>query len=111
MKIDGTIKPLRDNVIVSDMEFGMERTKGGLFVPSSDGKTQGIVPRWGKVWAIGPDQKDIKVGEWILVEHGRWTRTIKLDIDDENSVDLRMVDNDAIIAVSDEKPNDVQRAE
>jgi co-chaperonin GroES (HSP10) len=111
MKIDGTIKPIRNNVIVSDMEFGMERTRGGLLVPSSDGKTQGIVPRWGKVWAVGPEQKDVKVGEWILVEHGRWTRTIKLDIDEENSVDLRMVDNDAIIAVSDEKPNDVQRAE
>lgn len=109
MKVKGTIKPLKDNVIVSDMDFGIERTASGLYIPSDDGKRQGIRPRWGKVWAIGPDQKDVNVGDWILVEHGRWTRTIEYELDNGSKLDLRMVDNNAIMMISDSKPSDVQR--
>lgn len=108
MKIKGKIIPLRDKVLVSDMEFGMEKTASGIFIPGADGKTQGIMPRWGKVWAVGPEQIDVKIGEWVLVEHGRWTRTIEFETD-ENVVELRMVDNKAILATSDERPNDVYR--
>lgn len=109
MKVKGIIKPLKDKVIVSNMDFGIERTASGLYIPSDDGKRQGIRPRWGKVWAIGPDQKDVKVGEWILIEHGRWTRTIEYEVEDGSHVDLRMVDNNAIIMISDSKPSDIQR--
>jgi co-chaperonin GroES (HSP10) len=102
--IKGTIKPLRDRVFVSNMEFGAQVTKGGLFVPSANGKSQGITPRWGKVWAIGPDQKDVKVGEWIMIEHGRWTRTVPFENDDGSVTEIRMVDSSAIIMVSEEEP-------
>jgi len=109
MKVIGTIKPLQDKVLVSDMDFGFEKTKSGIIVTSDDGKSTGIKPRWGKVWAIGPEQTDVVVGDWILIEHGRWTRTINYENPQGEMIELRMVDNKAIMAVSDEKPSDVMR--
>lgn len=109
MKVTGTIRPLRDNVFVSDMDFGEQRTKAGVIVVSDDGKSTGIHPRWGRVWAIGPDQQDVDVGDWILVEHGRWTRTVKYEDSTGQAVDLRMVENKAIMIKTDERPNDVVR--
>lgn len=110
MKVRGKVKPLRDRVFVTDMEFGMERTTTGIFIPGADGKTQGIMPRWGRVWAVGDGQKDITVGEWVLVEHGRWTRTIEIENEDGTISEVRMVDNDAILIRSNEKPSDVYRS-
>lgn len=109
MKVRGKIKPLHNKVFVSDMEFGEQRTAGGLYIPSDNAKGSGIHPRWGRVWAIGPDQKDVKVGEWILIDHGRWTRTVEYENDDGSITELRMVDNDAILIQADEKPSDVER--
>lgn len=111
MKVKGKITPLRTNVIVSNMNFDMERTKSGIFVTSDNGKTSGIHPRWGRVWAVGPDQKDVKVGDWILVEHGRWTRTIEVEKEDGSTIEVRMVETKAIMIVSDEPPSDVMRSE
>ena len=110
MKVQGKIKPLKDKVFVSNMEFGMERTTSGLYIPSADGKTQGIMPRWGRVWAIGDEQTDVSIGDWVCVEHGRWTRTIEYKNEDGSITEVRMVDSDAIMMVSDEKPNDVYRS-
>lgn len=110
MKVKGNIKPLRDRVFVCDMHFGEERTRTGLFIPGADGKTQGIMPRWGKVWAVGPEQTEIKIGQWVLIEHGRWTRTVEFENDSGEIAEIRMIDNNAIMMTSDEKPNDVYRA-
>lgn len=109
MKVKGKIIPLRKNVLVTDMDFEMQRTRSGLFIPSDNGKTSGIHPRWGRVWLVGPEQTDVKVGEWILIEHGRWTRTVEFENEDGSTVEVRMVDTEAIIAVADEKPADVMR--
>jgi co-chaperonin GroES (HSP10) len=109
MKVKGKIVPLKANVLVTGMDFDMQKTKAGLFIPTDNGKTTGIYPRWGKVWAVGPDQTDIKVGEWVLVEHGRWTRTIEYEEGNE-IVELRMVDVNCILACADEKPSDIMRA-
>lgn len=105
-KVTGTIKPLHDKVFVSDMDFGEQRTTGGIFVPSSDGKADGITPRWGKVWAIGPDQRDVAIDDWILVEHGRWTRTVEVEQEDGTILKVRMVDAKDIMMTADEKPEE-----
>lgn len=110
-KVKGKIIPLHDKVLVADMDFGIEKTKSGIILHSDNGKTTGIHPRWGRVWAIGPEQKDVKVGEWICVEHGRWTRTIEFELEDETTIELRMVDNNAIMMSADEKPSDVMRSD
>jgi co-chaperonin GroES (HSP10) len=111
MKVTGTIVPLHDKVFVADMEFGAQKTAGGLYIPSANGKAEGISPRWGRVWAIGPEQEDVNIGEWILVEHGRWTRTIEVEQLDGSVLEVRMVDSDAIMMSSDDKPSeDIYRA-
>jgi hypothetical protein len=77
---------------------------------SDNGKGQGIKPRWAQVWAVGPDQKDVKVGEWILMEHARWTREFEYEADDGTVTKLHMADLNAIMLSADEKPSDtVQR--
>lgn len=110
MKVTGKIRPLGAKVFVADMEFGEQRTASGLYIPGDDAKSSGIHPRWGRVWAVGSAQKTVKVGEWILIDHGRWTRTIEYENEDGSVTELRMVDNDAILIQADEKPSDtVQR--
>lgn len=68
-----SITPLRDGVIVSDMNFG-ETMYGVLHVLSDNKKEHGIKPRWAKVYTVGPKQTEISTGQWILISHGRWTR-------------------------------------
>ena len=105
------ITPIKDKILIVDMEFGMETTKTGIILQSDDGKTTGIHPRWGRVYAVGPEQKDVAVGQWICMEHGRWTRSWKFKQTDGNELEIRGVDNKAIMLVSDEKPEDVMRSE
>lgn len=109
--VKGKLRPLKDHVLVTDMEFDAEVTRSGLFIPSQNGKTTGIKPRWGKVYAVGPEQKDVKVGDWIYVEHGRWTRGVEIQDDDGNEFVVRRVDNKAILLQADEKPSDVYIAQ
>jgi co-chaperonin GroES (HSP10) len=111
MKVKGKVTPIGDKILVGNMDFGMEKTASGIYVPSDDGKTQGIHPRWAKVWAIGPEQHDVKVGEWILIEHGRWTRKFEIEQDDGSILKVHGVDNKCILMVADEKPSDVVRSE
>lgn len=106
--IKGDLKPINNRVLVSDMHFGEQKTAGGLIIRSDDGETRGIYPRWGKVYAKGPNNKDAyEVGDWVLVEHGRWTRGIDLDRDGD-TLTVRMVEAESILAVSDKKPDDVR---
>lgn len=104
MKVQGKIVPLRDMIIGSDMEFGMETLASGIILHSANGKTQGIHPRWCKVYAVGPEQKEVSVGQWICVEHGRWGRTIELDLESEEKCEVRVIDPNCVMLISDEKP-------
>jgi co-chaperonin GroES (HSP10) len=100
------LHPLNDSVIVSDMVFDERLSTGGIILVNDNGKSTGIRPRWGRVYAVGPDQHDIRVDTWICVELGRWTRGI--EIEDENGKQtLRRVDPKDIMMESDELPDDV----
>lgn len=104
--VKGKLKPLRDNVLVTDMSFEEQTTASGIIIQSDDGKTRGVKPRWCKVWAVGPEQSDVKVGEWIYVEHGRWTRGVKVEEDGEE-ITIRRVDTAAIMLQAEEPPSDI----
>ena len=107
-KVKGTLKPLRDNVLVSDMNFEEQKTASGIIIKSDDGKSEGVRPRWGRVWAIGPEQRDVKVGEWILIEHGRWTRGVTVEDENGNDIVVRRVEVKSIMLSAETPPNDVQ---
>jgi co-chaperonin GroES (HSP10) len=104
--VQGKIIPIRDNVLVTDMNFDIRISKGGIVLPSDDGKSEGVRHRWGRVWAIGPEQQDVKVGEWILLEHGRWTRGVKVELENGDEIIIRRADINAILMVTDEDPGD-----
>lgn len=97
----GKLKALGDNVIVTEMQFDERITGGGIVLINDDMKSSGIRPRWAKVYAIGPEQKEIKVGQYIMIAHGRWTRGIKVE-DENGELTIRKVDNKDILLVSDE---------
>ena len=106
IEIDGEIKPLRDSVIVADMDFSGRQLQSGVILLGDDGKTDGIRPRWARVYRVGPEQQDVSVGQWVLVEHGRWSRGLKI-IKDGEEIIIRRADPNAIIFVSDTEPEHI----
>ena len=105
-RIEGKIVPIRDNILITDMNFDARISAGGIVLPSDDGKSEGVRHRWGRVWAVGPEQKDVEVGEWILLEHGRWTRGVTVVEEDGTEITIRRADTNAILMVTDENPGD-----
>jgi co-chaperonin GroES (HSP10) len=95
-------KALNDTVIVSDMRFEERVTSGGIILTNDNGKGYGIRPRWGRVYAIGPEQKDVSVGDWIMVEHGRWTRGLDI-VDEQGKHTIRKIDPRDILLISNDE--------
>jgi co-chaperonin GroES (HSP10) len=101
--VDYDITPLRKRVLVSDMHFGETKTAGGIILVDDDGSEAGIHPRWAKVYAVGNEQDDVTVGQWVLVAHGRWSRALKVK-KDGTELEVRMIDENDILLVSDDEP-------
>lgn len=97
----GLIRALNDNVLVSDMVFDTRITSTGIILPNDNGKGTGIRPRWAQVYAIGPTQTHVQVGQWICVAHGRWTRGVEIE-DTQGVKTIRKIDPKDILLVSDE---------
>jgi hypothetical protein len=99
------LRALKDSVLVTDMEFTGRQLASGIVLLNDNGTTAGIRPRWGQVYAVGPEQQDVTVGQWICVAHGRWTRGH--DIEDAIGVKtIRKIDPKDILLVSNEQPSD-----
>jgi co-chaperonin GroES (HSP10) len=98
-------QPLNDVIIVSDMEFNDRFTNSGILLMNDNGKSLGIRPRWGQIYAVGPDQTEFQIGQWVCVAHGRWTRGI--DVEDESGPrTLRRIDPKDILLTSDQPVQD-----
>lgn len=103
------IRAIRDDVIVTDMNFGEVKLDSGIILRSDNAKAHGVHPRWGRVYKVGPRQDFIKEGQWILVEHGRWTRASKIDDGDGERL-ISRVENKSILAISDTEPSETDKA-
>ena len=103
--VKGKLRPLHDNVLVTDMSFEEQTTASGIVIQSDDGKAHGVKPRWAKVYKVGSNITDVQEGQWILIEHGRWTRKIKIN-DGDGEKEFQKVEVKSVIAVADERPND-----
>jgi co-chaperonin GroES (HSP10) len=100
------VRALSKDILVVDMDMGDMTTSGGIVIQSDNGKAHGVKPRWAKVYKVGSEVDiDVKVGQWVLIEHGRWTRKINID-DGEGVKDFQKVEIKSIMAVADERPND-----
>ena len=78
-----SFRAYKDKVFVTDLESGETVTKSGIILTDDNMTNRGIRPRWGRVWAIGSEVQDLEVGQWVLVEHGRWTQKITLELEGE----------------------------
>ena len=100
-----SFRALQNYVIVTDMNFKEKISHGGIISPNSDGKLEGVHARWGKVYAVGPRQQDVRPGQYVLVKHGRWTRGTLIE-DQEGEKTIRRIDDADILMVSDEPVQD-----
>ncbi len=99
-RIEGNFKPLRDGILVRNMDFGEQKTRSGLIILSDDGKSVGIHPRWGEVIAVGKEQLDVSAGQYVMVAHGRWSRGFEL-----NGETVRTVDPKDVLGIQDQAPD------
>lgn len=100
-----TLRPLKGKIFVSDLDDGMHKTAGGVILMDDKITERGIRPRWGKVALVADDIDFVTVGEWVLIEHGRWTLRTPVEIDGE-TVDVWMVDPEALLLCSDRNLSD-----
>lgn len=99
------VKALPNRVLVVDLERGM-RQIGSIIVPDDNGKSEGIRPRWAKVFSVGDNIDDILPGQWILIEHGRWTRSLKVKDENNNDFFVWGVEYpDSVLLVTDDEPS------
>ena len=97
--------PASDKIFVTDLERGMTRSAGGIILTDDVGKDKGIRPRWGRVVLVGSKIEDVAVGEWVFIEHGRWSVGIDM-LDEATGKTVRMwhIDNKAMLCVSETDP-------
>lgn len=99
----GVLEPIADHIIVTNIESEDQKIINGIIIPSERGDNRGVHPRWAQVFSVGNEQQDVEPGQWILIEHGRWTRGVKLSGEDI----YRKVDPEGVMIVSDEKPEGI----
>jgi hypothetical protein len=99
------VRALPKDILVVDMDFEEMKTASGIVIQSDNGKAHGIKPRWAKVYKVGSEIDYVKEGQWVLIEHGRWTRKITID-DGEGVKDFQKIEVKSILVVADERPND-----
>ena len=99
-------RAIGDHIIVYGMEFRERISRGGIIMINDDMKSAGIRPRWAQVYAVGPKSKeDIKVGDYVMIAHGRWSRGQTIE-DSEGEKVIRKVDPNDILLISETPVND-----
>lgn len=101
------LKAVGDRVLGSMVQKagGHRQLASGLLLPDKDMDMSGIRPRWFKVESIGPDVDFVKVGQYVYVEHGRWTNELKYKEGDE-LISVWMLDNEKCLLVSTNHPSE-----
>jgi co-chaperonin GroES (HSP10) len=77
-----------------------KKTASGLFISDKDGTADAIRPRWFRIYSVGQDIDWVNPGQYVYVEHGRWSNGVKID----NDLKIYLLDNKDILLVSDENP-------
>jgi len=83
------LKPLKDRVVVSYSEE-IEKTAGGIYVPDSAKEK----PQQGKVEAVGPEVKELKVGNVVLFDKYSGSKVM---VDDKEQLIIKEEDILAIV--------------
>lgn len=106
--IYGDLKPLPNDILVVDMEQGASITKSGLMLlDDSVASVENIKPRWARVYKVGKNIRDISPGQWILIEHGRWSYGINLETGTEKLY-VQKIDIKSILMTAEKYPGDTR---
>lgn len=101
--------PMKNTVYVTDLDIGTKKSAGGIILMDDNMTERGIRNRWARVYAVGAGVDDLTPGEWVLVQHGRWTNGVDFQFPDQEKVTLWRIDYpEAVILVTDEDPRDTQ---
>tara|TARA_B100000035_G_scaffold10255_1_gene8696 strand:+ start:211 stop:534 length:324 start_codon:yes stop_codon:yes gene_type:complete len=103
------LRPLGDRILLMNLDKGEKTTKGGVIVLDDSQMSageRGIRPRWAQIYAVGPRQESVKAGQWVLMEHARWTEAHKVEIDGVET-EIWMGDPEGMLGTSETKPDDV----
>lgn len=97
------------NTILGRVLFGEQTTAGGIVLRDDNGKDHGIRPRWAKIWKVGDNVTDVKPGDWVLVEHGRWSFVSKIDLEGKGKeFEFHRIDPNCIMMIAEDgKPADI----
>lgn len=100
------LKPLRDNVIGRMIDgLGKERTTAAGLIMADDHLSEDYVrPRWFEVTHVGPEQKDVNVGQYVLVTYGRWSRGIDTVGSMREEDKIFLIDHNDVLGISEENP-------
>ena len=104
-----TLKPLGNNLLLINLQYGEKKSSSGLIIiddSTTEAGERGIKPRWAEVYAVGPEQTDVKVGQWVLMDHGRWSVGQTFDLG-ETEIRFWLGDPNGILGVSETNPNEV----
>jgi co-chaperonin GroES (HSP10) len=96
-----TIVAVRKNIIFQFVEDVTAKrfvnsTASGIIISQQDG-VQASVPRWGKVTHVGPEVVDVNVGDFVLIEAGKWTTGFYV-----NKERYWKTDEERVMAIGDE---------
>jgi co-chaperonin GroES (HSP10) len=104
------LKLLSDKILVKNMEFGSRKTASGIIQLDDEMTVAGARPRMCQVLAVGPDVLDVNPGQYITVDHGRWTRGWEM-LENNEKIIVRMIDNNDILFVTDEPSEEYKLSE
>ena len=99
------LRPLPGRLYCKALETGLRTSAGGIVLTDDNSATAGVGgvrPRWFQVVNVNIDTNldDIKIGDYVLVEHGRWSRRFSgTDIDNYS-----IVEEKAVLLVSEDAP-------
>lgn len=78
----------------------VNKAASGILIAAGAGD-QSNIPRWGTVIDVGPEVDQVKAGDYILIEPGKWTQGFQ---DDHMTLGLRLwkTDENHVLCTSDE---------
>lgn len=97
-------RALTNKILCHYIEKGQQTTSGGILLLDDDNSEGGIRPRWMQVYSVGPEVTDIEEGQWVMVEHGRWTHGMILRDENGEEFTLWGAEEESILLISDSEP-------
>lgn len=99
------VRALRNKVLVTDLDRG-EHLIGSVVIPDDNRRMMGVRDRWALVYSVGENIDEIQKNDWVLIRHGRWTRSVSVRDDSGDNIPLWSIDWPDGVLIAAESPTD-----